>query len=240
MNINYKETQYNFLENAAVASENPRAPRVLSAQLVLSAENLVIFTIASIMVLIFCFSLGVERGKKIVLSDGNSVESASAEVVKTAPQKTVEADDDIVASAPAKQNIFASLFSSFGRKDTARVDEDAAVAQPKTDAATSPVSVPKTGKAVALAEVQKPKAASLAATATSGGAYTVQVASYKSEKSAKREAENLKQKGYREVYVLPKGSFVIVCVGNFPTKSDAGTLTRKLKSRYQDTVVRRL
>lgn len=72
------------------------------------------------------------------------------------------------------------------------------------------------------------------------GSFTVQVASYKTEKVADREAESLKKKGYRDVYVVPKGAYVIVCVGNFSSKSDAKAYTSKLKNRYADTVVRRL
>ena len=72
------------------------------------------------------------------------------------------------------------------------------------------------------------------------GAFTVQVASYKSEKVAGKEADSLKKKGYRDVYVVPKGAYVIVCVGNFSSKSDAKAYTSKLKNRYVDTVVRRL
>jgi septal ring-binding cell division protein DamX len=72
------------------------------------------------------------------------------------------------------------------------------------------------------------------------GSYTVQVASYKSQKFAQKEADALMQKGYRDIQIVPKGAYVILCVGNFSTKSDASAYTSKLKGRYQDTVVRRL
>jgi phosphoheptose isomerase len=68
----------------------------------------------------------------------------------------------------------------------------------------------------------------------------VQVASYKSEKSAQREVDALRQKGFKEVYALTKGKYVIVCVGKFDSKTGARLFTEKLKSRYQDTSVRSL
>ena len=246
MNINYRETQYNFLDNSAMSSRDPRSPRVLSAQLVLSVENLVIFSIVSIMVVIFFFSLGVERGKKVVLSEVNNQVSAVAKPARTAPEEDLLADDNsTVPQAVTKANFFQTLMASWKAKNdsSVKVAPSDDVAKDKSVATeTSPLNV-----APAVLTKDKPlkatPAATIAVTATatpSSGSYTVQVATYKSQKSAQHEAQNLKQKGYREVYVLPKGSFVIVCVGSFPTKSDASTFTRQLKNRYQDTVVRRL
>ena len=76
-----------------------------------------------------------------------------------------------------------------------------------------------------------------AGTAVAGsGAYTVQVASYKFEGPAQRAADLLKQKGFKDVYVLPKGSYTIVCVGNFQRKEDSSDTRRQLKSLYRDSL----
>lgn len=239
MNINYRETQYNFLENASQSSHDPHGPRVLSAQLVLSAENLVIFTIVSIMLMLFCFSLGVERGKKVALFDVKVADSVPAKAVQTAPEKEAVADEiDGTPAGEAKKDIFQAFLASFGGKGKA-VSPDA---QPLVDQAAIEVRPVKEAQA-SISREKSPKsvlAETPVAQPGTSGSYTVQVASYKSEKFAQKEAQNLKQKGYREVYVVPKGSFVIVCVGNFTTKSDASTFTHQLKSRYQDTLVRRL
>jgi hypothetical protein len=40
--------------------------------------------------------------------------------------------------------------------------------------------------------------------------------------------------------VLPKGTYTIVCVGNFQNKEDASGIKRQLNNRYQGSVVRRL
>jgi len=69
--------------------------------------------------------------------------------------------------------------------------------------------------------------------------YTIQVASFRLEKNAKREAMNLDDFGV-ETFVLPKGSHSIVCVGKFPQREMAKKFLSKLRSRYKDSLVRRL
>lgn len=69
--------------------------------------------------------------------------------------------------------------------------------------------------------------------------FTIQVASFKLEKNAREEAESLKKRGF-EGYVLPKGSYSIVCVGKFSDRSKAKQFATKLKGRYNDYLVRRL
>ena len=69
--------------------------------------------------------------------------------------------------------------------------------------------------------------------------YTIQVASFKSSKNAYDEAKILQQKGY-QIFVLPKGSYSIVCVGKFFEEMEAKQFVNKLKNRYKDCVIRRL
>ncbi len=64
-------------------------------------------------------------------------------------------------------------------------------------------------------------------------AYTIQVASYKTRESAQREALLLKNKGY-DIFVVPKGNYVILCVGKFAGKSQADVLLGKLRKSYKD------
>jgi len=68
--------------------------------------------------------------------------------------------------------------------------------------------------------------------------YTIQVASFKQQKYAKQEASLLEKIGY-EAYVLLKGSHSIVCVGKFSNKNEAERISKKLKQKYNDCLVRR-
>ncbi len=234
MNINYRETQYNFLDSVPVSSRDPNGPRVMSAQLTLSIENLVIFAIVSIMVLLFCFSLGVERGKRLVLSDGIEAGNPQGQTAPAAPAKGVTAEaDDVIAPGDARKNVLDAFVSSWRDKGKAAAPD----VQP---AAATATSEPKPAQQAVVPAPEKAPKKEPAVVAAASGPYTVQVASYKSQKTAKREADSLKQKGYRDVYVLPKGSFVIVCVGSFSKKAEATSFTRQLKNRYQDPLVRRL
>ena len=70
-------------------------------------------------------------------------------------------------------------------------------------------------------------------------AFTIQVASFKLERNARKEALKLKDLGYK-IFVVPKGKYSIVCVGAFQEKQEALSFSEKLKVRYNDCLVRRL
>jgi len=65
MNINYKQPQFDLFPANSATLEDINKPKFLLANLTLSVESLVIFAILGIMVALFSFSLGVERGKHI-------------------------------------------------------------------------------------------------------------------------------------------------------------------------------
>ena len=69
--------------------------------------------------------------------------------------------------------------------------------------------------------------------------FTIQVASFKLEENAVKEADKIKRLGY-ETYVVPKGSHSIVCVGKFGVKEEAENFSKRIRNKYQDTVIRRL
>jgi len=70
--------------------------------------------------------------------------------------------------------------------------------------------------------------------------FTIQVASFKLEENARREADRLKGIGHGDAFVVPKGSYSIVCVGKFMQRDEAKEFSRRLKDRYTDCLVRRL
>lgn len=69
--------------------------------------------------------------------------------------------------------------------------------------------------------------------------YTVQVASYKKESMAEKEAMNLKREGF-ESFTMQKGDYVIICVGKFTNQDKAKQMLSKLKKRYKDSMIRSL
>lgn len=69
--------------------------------------------------------------------------------------------------------------------------------------------------------------------------FTIQLASYKTTKYAQKEAEALKRKGFSP-FVVSRGDYVAVCVGNFPDKNVAKNMLAELKKQYRDCYIRRL
>jgi cell division septation protein DedD len=69
--------------------------------------------------------------------------------------------------------------------------------------------------------------------------FTIQIASFKSETSARKEVERLGNTGH-ESFVVAKGDYSIVCIGKFAMRDEAKKASAKLKSKYKDLLVRRL
>jgi hypothetical protein len=69
--------------------------------------------------------------------------------------------------------------------------------------------------------------------------YTIQLASYKTRTYAQKEAELLKKRGLAP-QVMPKGKYIILCVGNFQDKQTAKTLLTEMQKRYAGCFLRRL
>lgn len=69
--------------------------------------------------------------------------------------------------------------------------------------------------------------------------YIIQLASYKTRTYAEKEAELLRKKGLSPL-ILNKGSYIVLYVGNLPSKKTAQSLLSELKKRYKDCYIRRL
>jgi hypothetical protein len=183
MNINYKESQFEFFPESSGAQDETKRSRFMAARFNMTIEFLVIFSIACIMVVVFSFSLGVERGKLVALRTVNPViadDRLSEEIAIGVPKK-VDAVPVLEAESFLKSDSLRADVIDAGnnrKKNVVAVVRDAIVAN-----ATLKTALPKSG------------------------AYTVQLASYKTEQSARREALTLEGKGY-ETFVLPKGEHV--------------------------------
>ncbi len=99
-----------------------------------------------------------------------------------------------------------------------------------------PVAVPREISEESETSVQPP----IEKTEEQEKLFTIQVASFKREKDAQKEADRLKGIGHNDAFVLPKGDYIIVCVGKFMQMGDAKKFSGKLKKQYNDCLVRRL
>src|ERR1700689_2782171 len=104
MNINYKHPQFELFPANSATLEDINKPKFLLANLTLSLESLVIFTILGIMVALFSFSLGVERGKHIAAQALDERVSAAWNVsARTVAVPVAEVVAPAVAPAVAAQ-----------------------------------------------------------------------------------------------------------------------------------------
>jgi len=69
--------------------------------------------------------------------------------------------------------------------------------------------------------------------------YHVQVASFHKVKSAREEAQSLKDNGY-PVVIMKKGDYVVIYVGGFKDKREAKNNIKDLQRKYKDCFLKRL
>ena len=91
MNINYKQPQFELFPGSSGVGDDASRPRFFLANLTLTIENLVVLSILGIMLAVFAYSLGVERGKHVM----------GAQMMERASVKPVVAQAPVVAVKPS-------------------------------------------------------------------------------------------------------------------------------------------
>jgi hypothetical protein len=119
----------------------------------------------------------------------------------------------------------------------------AAQALPK-EPATETIAVPEpvnqqTTAATVIALPPLPQIKQNSSVSLAAGSYTIQLASFKTKENAQKAARSLKKRGLSPV-ILSKGSYTILCVGNFNNKTAAQSKVTEFKKNYQSCYVRRL
>jgi septal ring-binding cell division protein DamX len=110
VNINYKQPQFELFPGSSGVGDDVSKPRFFLANLTLTIENLVVLSILGIMLAVFAYSLGVERGKHVMavqMTDRALAKSVVADVsgviVKsTAVVSATQPAGTAVAAAPAQ------------------------------------------------------------------------------------------------------------------------------------------
>ncbi|MFA5362540.1 MAG: SPOR domain-containing protein [Candidatus Omnitrophota bacterium] len=173
-------------------------------------EKILLLSISFIVTIIISFSLGVEKGKRILaLKSRAGFDAALARKAFPAPQRTSPPLRGMTVSAVQKKTVTAPL---------------------------APVkTVPVTAAAAAPAQIPAPAPAAVNA----AGSFTIQLATFKTKASAQREKAALQQTGH-PVYVTSKGKYTVLSIGNFSDKEAATPFLSELKKNYQDCFIRRL
>ena len=219
MNINYKEPQFELFPANSATLEDINKPKFLLATLTLSTESLVILVILAIMIALFSFSLGVERGRHLAAQTLDDKVSAAWNV---GGRRLAVVAPPVAAQATAG-NLQASQRS--------RVLNTAQVTHANLNSRVVLTTVPK---AVAV----KPVVPAANLSMSSVGKWTVQLATYKSENYAKQDALGLKAKGY-PVFIVKFKEYYLVCAGQFASQEQANAFSKKVPSK-QGNQVRRI
>jgi cell division septation protein DedD len=209
-----RQSQFELFPSSDTDTQNRSQSALLYKDLTLSTENIIVISIILLMLLVVSFSFGVEKGRRIVLA---SLEKETP-VVKIAVVKPIAVDQP-KAVAPVVPVQAPAVTTAVKPTVSAQLTTQLPAAKPQIQ--PQPVQ-----KQQELKEI-------------GNGQFTVQVASFKSKDQAHREASILKNKGF-DILVLAKGSYTVVCVGKFAKEEQAKKFISKLKSRYNDCLVRRL
>ncbi|MBF0532463.1 MAG: SPOR domain-containing protein [Candidatus Omnitrophica bacterium] len=202
--------QFELFPTANIDIRLHSRPPALFRGLMVSPENLILGVIGGMMVLILFFALGVEQGKHLA--------------AVTLEKNPVQTGQNGVISQP-----------STAVSQTVSPDAREALRQEQA----LPAQLDQRPPAALPAARNLPAAVHPPAIKPLKQGYTVQVASYKQEKVAQQAAKVLSAKVGEEAFVMPKGSYSIVCVGKFANNNGAAKFSQRLKSIYKDCYVRR-
>ena len=218
MNINYKEPQFELFPANSATLEDINKPKFLLATLTLSTESLVILVILGMMIALFSFSLGVERGKHLAAQslDEKVVAAWNVGGRRLAVAPVVAAP----VTTPA-QNV--STVKMSNNKSVVRSNVAAHVA-------VAPVS---------RVVVTKPLPETTKVATSPAGKWTVQLGTYRNENYAKQDALRLKAKGY-PVFIVKFKDYYLVSIGPLASQEQAEAFLKKVQNKFQGSQVRRI
>lgn len=133
----------------------------------------------------------------------------------------------------AKNNLLAQ--NEVSKKDLTGAPPAVAQTKPNTDIAAPSAAADATIEASLVPEEVRGSASE----ALPNAAYTIQVASLKTEKSAKNLSELLSKTGL-EAFTKPSGNYIIVLAGNFSKKEEAQAQLKELKKTYNDCFIKKI
>lgn len=211
MNIHFgNQSQFELFPGTTGEPIENTAPRFIFSRVVLTFENLVVIFVFMIVSLVVAFSMGVERGRVKARLARPVAQLANPGVVQTSVMPDPQISVPVSARPVVVSNVAVRTAAGVSRQ----------VLQPV--AVVEPVMARPTGREKGVDK-----------------GYTVQVASYKKEAVARKEAGDLKRQGL-ESFVAVKGNYSIVCVGKFSSEDQAKQMLAKLKKRYKDSMIRSL
>ena len=227
MDLNRKQSQFELFPATTENLQGLPPKGYLFKNLTLSLENTIVLSIIFLMVLVLSFSFGVEKGRSFYRIQNSKV-SDRLGVTKAVAASGTSAVAASLVNKGVVRSADVRLSQTGGGKAEGASLNGSTVQEPSKMVPGEPLN-----PAHPLpASPQKKAGEDLL------GQYTIQVASFKEENSAQKEALKLQKNGH-QIFVLSKGKHLIVCVGKFVRKIEAENYSRRLKNKYDDCLVRR-
>ena len=197
-NSDDKDRQAEFFSDLPDTAKETKKRRFLKGRVAvsLSQENLIFFAIGFIMLLIVCYSWGVERGKNLV------------QLIPLYPD---------------------TLTGTSGHK---RAQESEDIQEVKQEQAQKRPTKKSPKPQVKKIKVKLAQAKNVAKTLP-----YIQIASFRTDKYARREIDQLKNRGYQP-FLAQWGEYRVVCVGGYKNKDEAAMALKQLKKVYADCILR--
>ena len=210
-----------FVENPSSIRESEKTVNAFFSKLHLSLsfDRLLIITICSVVLFVFTYAFGVERGKRHMERRLASLISTQSDTVVTAADSDSKEDrskpsDLKLIKASDKAEVSASFVGPTAKKENQK-------GSPISDEAVS------ASQLFPVADLSRKSD------------YTVQLVTYKAKELAAREINRLKSSGH-DGFVIPSGDYFQVCTNYFNNRGEAKAFLGRLRSsgRYPDAFVR--
>jgi hypothetical protein len=200
-------------------------------QVAMTLDKLLLISIALVIMLALTYSFGVERGKRAVEKNFESLlpdhsDTVSLNVGNSGSTQSVGNDETVILvnqnPAPISESIPGNL-NSLNLPQTPSISGE-------VSGDLSP-TVPEIGPV--------PTTAFPIVDLTKKGSYTIQLITYADEKQAIKEIDLLKTKGHAG-FVIPSGRYYQVCANYFEDKTKAKSFLRQFSelSRYPGAYIR--
>ena len=216
--------------------DRARKPFLSRHQVALGLDKLLLIFIAFVVMFALTYSFGVERGKRAVEKNFESLLPEHTDTVSihvgASDSTQPAAGDETVILVNQNQN-------QLSVSENTPISPEANASNLLSSSTLSEEVSQGLNQATLPADSAAPKPAFPIVDSTKKGSYTIQLVTYGDEKQAVHEIDLLKAKGHAG-FVIPSGSYYQVCANYFEDKAKAKSFLKQFSeiSRYPGAYIR--
>lgn len=191
-------------------------------QISLPLDTLILLFIIIVLLFLLSFSLGVERGRRIVYIN-EAKKDLFSDYKEPFKKEEILLQEDLsqkTNEGPALNDVVKNISNvNIENKDNV-ASANISDAKIKAEKEILPNKQKEKQEKEKQKEINKER-------------YVIQIASYTNKEAAELEFKKLQKKGYK-AFISKKGNFLVLFVGEFSSKIDAEKALRSLKNSYSD------